>query len=105
MSLGHKKEWNEFLADLLKSKFKGAPTEAELVDRLEAMMTRRNEFAIRAASSAKLIDDRGGKFSKDRFWEKGAIYQLADIQMPNPTGPAGMDEAGLWRPDHCNREK
>jgi hypothetical protein len=100
MSMDDKQEWNEFLVDVLKSKFQGAPTEGELVDRLKVMVARHNAIAIRAATSAKLIDDPGGKFWPNRVWERGAIYGLTDIQM----GPAGTDEAGLWRPDQGGRK-
>ena len=67
MSTDSEREWRAFLVDLLKSKFQGAPAEAELVDQLKAMLTRRNVLALHAAASAKLINDPGGKYWPDQF--------------------------------------
>jgi len=105
MSKDDEKEWSEFRVEILKSKFKGAPTEAQLLERLKAMVARRNTFAIRAARTAKMLNTASGKLWPTRFWEKGALYNLYDIQMPHRTGPAGTDEAGLWRPHQWNRKR
>jgi hypothetical protein len=105
MTIDDQTAWNEFRVDLLKSKFQGAPTETELIDRLNALLKRRNPFAIRAANLAKLINDPDGNIVPNRVWEIGAIYGLADVQMPTQTGPAGTDNFGLWRDDHGNRKK
>jgi hypothetical protein len=97
------REYRQFQVDLLNSKFKGAHTEKEMIERLILLCQKRNRHALRGIAEAKLCYAPDSRMSNS-IWEKGAIYSLTDIAEPTQTGPAGTDNFGLWRSDGGKRK-
>ena len=95
-----KTEYNQFLVDLLNSKFKGASTKQEMIERLDDLCKRNNKHALRAQSREKLERAPDSRMANS-IWKTGPIYHAADIANPEQTGPQGTDNYGLWREDHA----
>lgn len=91
-------EYNLFRVDLLNSKFKGAHTEREMIERLIDLCQRNNRHALRALAAAKLELAPDARMANS-IWSTGAIYHLSNIATPEQTGPQGTDSSGLWRED------
>jgi hypothetical protein len=90
------RQYHEFRIDLLNSKFRGAHTEAEMIERLINLCHRGNRHALRALSEAKLTYAPGALRSSS-VYAKGAVYSLVDVSSPPKTGTEGSDHLGLWR--------
>ena len=90
------REYREFQVDLLNSKFKGTHTETEMIERLVALYRKGNRHARRGLQNAKLTLAPDSRASNS-VWKEGAIYNMVDVASPTQTGPAGTDNAGLWR--------
>ena len=92
------REYHQFYADLLASKWKGSNTEDQMIERLIGLCERRNMYALRARDHAKLTYAPNA-FKANSVYANGAIYRMENIATPTQTGPAGTDSHGLWRED------
>lgn len=90
------REYEQFLADLLNSKFNKAYTERQMVERLMQLCQKGNAYALRGQEDAKLAGSPDAIMANP-IYITGAIYDMADVSSPSQTGPVGTDHFGLWR--------
>ena len=98
------REYLQFQADLLTSKFKGTHTEMEMTDRLIELYQKGNRYAKRGLEAAKLTYVPDSRMANS-VWGNGAIYNMIDAGSPPQTGPKGTDHHGLWRDDEVAKTK
>lgn len=90
-------EWRKFEEDVRNSKECGAPSEAELVSRLEQLIASENYLALRFRHDAALAG-RTTSGMVNSVWETASVHYMKNVELPNWDGVDGTDPHLLQPP-------